>query len=74
MESWFPERTANFYSVLSRENSTVTIIIFCLFRSETVARGLDDVSLPTPYDSLSFQSFCLGPLIRTKTLFLYNNY
>ena len=42
--SWVPERTANFYSVLSRENSTLTITIFCIFRFEVIARGLDDVS------------------------------
>ena len=41
---WFPERTANVYSVLSRENSTVAITIFCIFCFELVARDLDDVS------------------------------
>lgn len=31
MGSWFPERSANFYSVLSREHSTVNITILCIF-------------------------------------------
>ena len=43
MVSWFPERSANFYSVLSRENLTVTIALFCMFCVEAVARGRDDV-------------------------------
>ena len=29
--SYFPKRPANFHSMLSRENSTVAIIIFCMF-------------------------------------------
>ena len=44
MGSWFPERSANFYSVLSRENSIVVITLFCFFCFEAVARGLDDIS------------------------------
>ena len=32
MNSWFLERSANFYSVLSRENSTVAIKIFSALR------------------------------------------
>jgi len=42
--SWFAERPANFYSVLSRENSTVAIRIFCVVSFEAVACGLDDIS------------------------------
>ena len=44
MNSWFLERSATFYSVLSRENSTVAIRIFCVVSFEAVARGLDDIS------------------------------
>ena len=44
MNSWFLERRAKFYSVLSRENSTVAIRIFCVVSFEIVARGLDDIS------------------------------
>ena len=44
MNSWFLERSASFYSVLSRENSTVAIKIFCSVCFEAVARKLDDVS------------------------------
>ena len=44
MNSWFLERSANFYSVLSRENSTVAIKIFYAVSFEAVARGLDDIS------------------------------
>ena len=29
--SWFPERSANFSSVLSRQHSTVNITILCIF-------------------------------------------
>ena len=42
--SWFPERSANVYSVLSRENSAVVFTIFGVVCFEAVARGLDDVS------------------------------
>ena len=35
---------SNFYSVLSRENSTVVITIFCIFCFEEAAHGLDAVS------------------------------
>ena len=38
------ERSANFYLVFSRENSTVAITIFCIVCFEAVVRGLDDVS------------------------------
>ena len=44
MSSWFLERSANFYSVLSRENSTVTIRIFCVVSFEAVVHGLEDIS------------------------------
>ena len=44
MNSWFLERSATFYPVLSRENSTVAIRIFCVVSFEAVARGLDDIS------------------------------
>ena len=43
MSSWFLERSANFYSVLSRENSTVTIRIFCIVFFEAVVHGLEDI-------------------------------
>ena len=49
MGSWFPERYANFFSVLSRENSTVAITILCIFCFESVALGLDDVSQPLKF-------------------------
>ena len=42
--SWFLERSANFYSVLSRENSKVSIAIFYIVCFETVMRGLDVIS------------------------------
>ena len=43
--SWLPERSANSYSVLSKENLTVAITIFWVFFwFEAVARGLHDVS------------------------------
>ena len=42
--NWFPERSANFYSVLSRENSAVASTIFGFVCFEAVACGLDDVS------------------------------
>ena len=38
------EESTNFYSVLSRENSTVTITIFCIVCFEAVVGGLDDIS------------------------------
>ena len=42
--SWFWQKTPNFYSVFSRENSTVAITIFCAVFFEAVARALDDNS------------------------------
>ena len=42
--NWFPERSANFYSVLSRENSAVASTIFGVVCFEAVACGLDAVS------------------------------
>ena len=42
--SWFLERSANFYSVLSRENSKVSIAIFYIVCFETVMLGLDVIS------------------------------
>ena len=38
------EESANFYSVLSRGNSTIIITTFCIVCFEAVAGGLDDVS------------------------------
>ena len=39
----FSERSANYYFVLHRQNSTVAITIFCIVCFEAVALGLDDV-------------------------------
>ena len=39
---WFQRKSANFDSVLSRENSTVVIAIFDIACFEAVARGLDE--------------------------------
>ena len=40
-ESWFLERSANFYSVLSGENLTVAITIFCIVYFGADARVLE---------------------------------
>ena len=42
--NWFPERSANFYSALSRKNSAVASTIFGVVCFEAVACGLDNVS------------------------------
>ena len=39
----FSERSANFYSVLHRQNSTVAITVFCIVCFEAFVLGLDDV-------------------------------
>ena len=39
----FSERSANYYSVLHRLNSTVAITVLCIVCFEAVALGLDDV-------------------------------
>ena len=39
----FSERSANFYSVLHRQNSTVAITVFCIVCFEAVVLGLDAV-------------------------------
>ena len=43
IRSWFLEMSTNFYSSLSRENSTdaITNIIFCIFCFENLISGLD---------------------------------
>ena len=40
-KGWFPERFANFYSVLSGQNSTVAVTIFCIVYFEADARVLE---------------------------------
>ena len=40
--SWFPERSASFYSVLSRRNLTVVITIFCIGCLQAITGELDD--------------------------------
>ena len=39
--SWSLDRSANFYSVLSGENSTVAVTIFCIVYFEADARVLE---------------------------------
>ena len=39
--SWSLERSANFYSVLSGQNSTVAVTIFCIVYFEADARVLE---------------------------------
>ena len=44
IRSCFLESPANFYSVLSRNNSVVGMTMFCIVCFEVVTCGLDDVS------------------------------
>ena len=44
IESRFPKRSSNFYEVLSWENTSVAITIFCIVCLEALAFRLDDVS------------------------------
>ena len=52
IRSWFPERSANFYSVSSRQHSTVSISIFCIFALRW--SGMDLIMFQTIDSTLTF--------------------